>query len=71
MAKIGSHVLKMERSGRRAPARLHETPLSADQRIEDLDAEHVMVTATVRSSIPISPPSGKMLRARLTQLQIQ
>jgi predicted DNA-binding transcriptional regulator YafY len=37
--------LKMDRS---AAAHLHETPLSEDQRIEEIDADHVIVTAAVR-----------------------
>jgi predicted DNA-binding transcriptional regulator YafY len=33
-----------------AAAHLHETPLSADQTITDVDAEHVLVTATVHDT---------------------
>lgn len=33
-----------------AAAHLHETPLSEDQTIENLDADHVVVTATVRDT---------------------
>ena len=33
-----------------AAAHLYETPLSDDQTIEPLDADHVLVTATVRQS---------------------
>ena len=35
---------------RAAALHLDETPLSEDQRIEDLDADHVVVAATVRDT---------------------
>ena len=47
---VGPEIKLEARFFRGAAAHLHETPLSPDQTITDLDADHVLVTATVRDT---------------------
>lgn len=47
---VGPEIQLEARFFRGAAAHLHETPLSTDQTITDLDADHVLVTATVRDT---------------------
>ena len=47
---VGPEIKLEARFFRGAAAHLYETPLSTDQTITDLDADHVLVTATVRDT---------------------
>jgi predicted DNA-binding transcriptional regulator YafY len=47
---VGPMIQLKARFTRPAAAHLYETPLSEDQAIEDLDADHVIVAATVRDT---------------------
>jgi predicted DNA-binding transcriptional regulator YafY len=47
---IGPMIQLNAKFDRAAAAHLYETPLSEDQAIEDLDADHVLITATVRDT---------------------
>jgi predicted DNA-binding transcriptional regulator YafY len=47
---LGPEIRLEARFYRGAATHLYETPLSADQTITDLDADHVLVTATVRDT---------------------
>ncbi len=47
---VGPMIQLKAKFSRTAAAHLYETPLSGDQAIEDLDADHVIVTATVRDT---------------------
>ena len=47
---VGPEIKLETRFFRGAAAHLYETPLSPDQTITDLDADHVLVTATVRDT---------------------
>jgi len=47
---VGPEIKLEARFYRGAAAHLHETPLSTDQTITDLDTDHVLVTATVRDT---------------------
>ncbi len=47
---VGPMIQLKAKFNRAAAAHLYETPLSTDQVIEDLDVEHVLVTATARDS---------------------
>jgi len=47
---VGPMIQLKAKFNRTAAAHLYETPLSEDQTIEDEDAEHVIVTATVRDT---------------------
>jgi len=47
---VGPEIKLEARFFRGAALHLYETPLSLDQTIADLDADHVMVTATVRDT---------------------
>jgi predicted DNA-binding transcriptional regulator YafY len=47
---VGPMIKLRAKFNRAAAAHLYETPLSEDQRIEELDADHVVVTATVRDT---------------------
>ena len=47
---VGPEIQLEARFYRGAAAHLYETPLSEDQTITDLDADHVLVTATVRDT---------------------
>lgn len=47
---VGPMIRLKAKFARAAATHLNETPLSEDQAIEDLDADHVIVTATVRDT---------------------
>jgi predicted DNA-binding transcriptional regulator YafY len=47
---VGPMIQLKAKFDRTAAAHLYETPLSEDQTIEDFDADHVIVTATVRDT---------------------
>jgi predicted DNA-binding transcriptional regulator YafY len=47
---VGSMIQLKATFDRSAAAHLHETPLSKDQTIKELDADHVLVSATVRDT---------------------
>jgi predicted DNA-binding transcriptional regulator YafY len=47
---VGPMIRLKAKFARAAAAHLYETPLSEDQTIENLDADHVIVTATVRDT---------------------
>jgi predicted DNA-binding transcriptional regulator YafY len=51
---VGPMIQLKARFKRATAAHLYETPLSTDQVIEDVDAEHVLVTATVRDTAQLT-----------------
>jgi predicted DNA-binding transcriptional regulator YafY len=50
---VGPTIQLKAKFDRAVAAHLYETPLSADQAIDDLDGEHVLVTATVRNTLQL------------------
>jgi predicted DNA-binding transcriptional regulator YafY len=51
---VGPMIQLKAKFDRTAAAHLYETPLSTDQTIDDVDAEHVLVTATLRDTAQLT-----------------